>query len=136
MIEDKHFLYVEDDEKSRRVMALLMERVLKVKHVTMFPDSTDFMKNLLAMPSRPDMILLDIQMQPVDGFGVLKLLRAHPDYQTVPVIALTASVMNEEVERLRAEGFTGVIAKPIDPRLFPTLMVRLFNGESIWHIAD
>jgi CheY-like chemotaxis protein len=50
------------------------------------------------------------------------------------VVALTASVMNEEVERLKKAGFNGVLAKPIDQQAFPGVITRILNGEHIWNV--
>ncbi|MDZ4671962.1 MAG: response regulator [Phototrophicales bacterium] len=128
-------LYVEDDTMSREVMNLLLTRRLKFEHVYIFEDSTDFAQNLTALPQKPDIIFLDIHMEPMDGFGMLEIIRAHPDYAKLPVIALTASVMNEEVTLLRTKGFDGALAKPVDQRNFPDILKRLLMGEQIWRIT-
>jgi CheY-like chemotaxis protein len=62
------------------------------------------------------------------------MLREHPDYHDVMIIALTASVMNEEVEELRLAGFNGGIAKPIDQNIFPDLVALILKGEHVWHV--
>ncbi|MDX2077895.1 MAG: response regulator [bacterium] len=128
-------LYVEDDPMSREVMKLLLTRRMKFDHVYILEDSTDFMTHLLALPHKPDIIFLDIHMEPMDGFGMLELIRAHPDYVKTPVVALTASVMNEEVTLLRTKGFDGALAKPVDQRNFPDILKRLLSGEQIWRIT-
>ena len=78
---------------------------------------------------------VDIQIKPHDGFDLLKMVRADPAYDAVPLIALTASVMSSEVNRLREAGFDGAIAKPIDVTTFPDLLERILRGETIWHIT-
>ena len=135
MLKDVSFLYVEDDALSREVMQMLMENVLGVGQLVMFADSTDFMSRLRALPRRPDIILLDVHVQPYDGFEMLHMLRLDPAYQQAQVIALTASVMNEEVRQLRTSGFNGTIAKPLSLATFPALIERIVGGESVWHIA-
>ena len=128
-------LYVEDDMMSREVMSLLLKRRMKFEHVYVWEDSTDFVNQLTTLPKKPDIIFLDIHMEPMDGFGMLEILRAHPDFAKIPVVALTASVMNEEVTLLRTKGFDGALAKPIDQRNFPDILKRLLNGEQIWRIT-
>ena len=61
-------------------------------------------------------------------------LRQHRTYVNTCVIAVTASVMNEEVAMLRQSGFNGAIAKPIDQIAFPGLLQRILNGEEVWNI--
>ena len=73
----------------------------------------------------PEVILLDIHMRPQDGFELLQQIRAEPDYCRSKVVAVTASVMNEEVEKLRTSGFDGAIGKPLNLNAFPDLMARV-----------
>lgn len=128
-------LYVEDDMMSREVMTLLLKRRMKFEHVHVWEDSTDFANQLTTLSQKPDIIFLDIHMEPMDGFGMLEIIRANPDFAKIPVVALTASVMNEEVTLLRTKGFDGALAKPVDQRNFPDILKRLLNGEQIWRIT-
>jgi CheY-like chemotaxis protein len=136
MISDQVFLYVEDDVLSREALELILKRVMHVKVVHLFEDSSDFMARVRALPAQPNVILLDIHMSPHNGFEMLSMLRQDPQYQHAHIVALTASVMNEEVELLKQSGFDGVIAKPINVMDFPALIQRVAHGESIWHIAE
>jgi CheY-like chemotaxis protein len=135
MNKDVSFLYVEDDELSREVMQLLMERAVGGHHLVMFSDSADFMARLHALPRRPDVILLDVHVQPQDGFAMLALLRQDPLFAGVKVIALTASVMSEETRQLRESGFNGMIAKPLSVTTFPDLIEQIIEGGTVWHLG-
>lgn len=128
-------LYVEDDALSREVLQLLLVEAMQLPHVTIFEDSHDFLPRLKSLMPKPDIILLDIHMKPNDGFQMLKMIRSQDDFQSVPVIALTASVMNEEVRQLKVSGFNGAIAKPIDQETFEDVLYRMVNGEQIWRIV-
>lgn len=134
-MSDLNYLYVEDDPLSCQVMQLLLEMGLGTKNLVIFSDSTDFMTRLAALPQPPDIIMLDIHVKPHDGFEMLTMIRSNPLYADTPVIALTASVMNEEVAQLRASGFSGAIGKPLSFQTFPDLLLRAAQGEKIWHIA-
>ena len=134
MIQQPAFLYIEDDQLSREVMAMLLQG-LGYSQLTMFEDSVDFMARIEALPAVPDVIFLDIHMKPHSGFEMLKTLREHPTYASKIVIAITASVMNEEVAQLRQAGFNGAIGKPLDYENFALLMERVLKGEAVWHIA-
>ncbi len=134
MLDKTAFLYVEDDPLSRDVMEMLMEYVVGTKNLVMFEDSTDFMARLKQLTPRPDVILLDIYVQPEDGFAMLEALRRDPDFRHIKVIALTASVMEDEIERLRRHGFDGVIGKPLDSTTFPDLLERIIKGEAVWRV--
>jgi CheY-like chemotaxis protein len=127
-------LYVEDDPQSREVMELLLRSELGLSNITIFEDSTDFMARVERLRLKPDIILLDIHMHPYTGFEMLEMLREQGAWSSVPVIALTASVMNEEVQQLKLAGFNGVIAKPIDLDTFPDALQRVLNGQQVWRI--
>jgi two-component system cell cycle response regulator DivK len=127
-------LYVEDDIQSREIMHLLLEGEMGLSNVTIFQDSADFIARLQKIHPKPDIILLDIHVQPYTGFEMLEMLRQLENFRNTPVIALTASVMNEEVAKLKSAGFNGVFPKPINQDIFPDMLNRIVNGESIWRV--
>lgn len=128
-------LYVEDDASSRKVMRLLLKGALELEHVTFFEDSHHFMERVVALDPQPDIVFLDIHLKPFSGFEMLQMLRENPLYDAVPIVAMTASVMNEEVQQLVDAGFNGCIAKPIDTDSFPETLQRILEGELIWQIT-
>lgn len=129
-------LYVEDDARSARIMKMLLTGTMNLQHVNIFEESSDFIERVEALSPQPDVIFLDIHVKPYDGFEMLQMLRAHPNYHNVPVVALTASVMNEEVEQLRVAGFDSCFAKPLDIDQFPDRLQRVLNGEVMWYILS
>jgi len=136
MFNDYSYLYVEDDPLSREVMQMLMENAMGVERLTVWQDSNNFEQSLQGLSFHPDLILLDIHIGPCDGFEMLRMIRAHEALSNAKVIALTASVMQEEVSKLQSSGFDGVIGKPVSVRTFPALIERVLKGETIWHILD
>lgn len=131
-----YLLYVEDDAQSREIMSLLLVSELNIPDFEIFEDSTNFIQRVETLTRRPDVILLDIHVRPHSGFEMLEMLRNHPDYRHLPIVALTASVMNEEVTRLRQVGFNGVIAKPVDIDAFPNILQRIMRGEAFWNVIS
>ncbi len=134
-MSDLNYLYVEDDRLSREVMTLFMKDLMGITRFTIFEDSTDFMARVEMLNPPPDVFLLDIHMRPISGFEMLQQLRSHPQFSQEKVYALTASVMNEEVARLRAAGFDGVIGKPINMDRFPDVIEQIQAGAEIWQIT-
>lgn len=132
MFDTLQVLYVEDDPSSREVMSMIATNVMKVGRLELFEDSARFAERVNALDFTPSLILLDIHMKPMDGFEMLAHLRLHPCYQATPIVALTASVMNEEIVKLRKAGFDGVIGKPISLHTFPTYVERIMRGEKVW----
>ena len=63
---------------------------------------------------KPDLVLLDLNMPVLDGFATIRLIRDHPTFYQIPVLAVTAYAMKEDRERVLKAGFDSYIAKPID----------------------
>ena len=129
-------LYVEDDANSRRLMSMLLSRRMKLPHTTILENSENFLEQMATLDPKPDIIFLDIHLQPYNGFEMLAMLQKLDWTKGRPVIALTASVMSEEVQQLRSAGFNGCLAKPIDMNTFPETIERILEGEIIWRILD
>ena len=128
-------VYVEDDANSILVMKMVVERVMGLPTLYVLQSRADFVQQVKGLGVVPDVFLLDIQMKPFDGVDLLSMLRKDPQFKCSKVIALTASVTNEEVSLLKTGGFDGAIAKPLNIEAFPDLIKRIINGEHIWYIA-
>ena len=77
----------------------------------------------------PDLIILDLHMPLLDGFGVLEELKLDPRFATTPIIALTASAMQGDRERALSTGFTTYIAKPISLSALRGEIERIFYDK-------
>ncbi len=127
-------LYVEDDPRSRKVMEMCLKLKMRLSNFTIFEDSSRFLERVQSLDPRPNLVFLDIHVKPNSGFQMLEMLRSVETFKHVPVIALTASVMNEEVHMLQTAGFDGCLSKPLDMETFPDNLKRLLNGEHVWRI--
>ena len=72
----------------------------------------------LALSQRPELILMDIQLPDISGVTALARIREDPALDAVPCLAVSASVMPDEQQRIVASGFDGFIAKPISLKTF------------------
>ena len=64
--------------------------------------------------TKPDLVLLDIQMPVLDGYAVVRHLRQIPRFAGIKVVALTAYAMQGDRERVLQSGFDGYLTKPVD----------------------
>lgn len=69
---------------------------------------------ILAKQHQPALILMDIQLPGMNGIEALRRLRADVKTQSIPVIAVTASAMTNDEQKIKSSGFNGYIRKPID----------------------
>jgi CheY-like chemotaxis protein len=67
----------------------------------------------IARASRPDVILLDLNLPDINGFSIMKILQSEPDTQHIPVIAISANAMPHDVEKGMKAGFFRYFTKPI-----------------------
>ncbi|HEY3947453.1 response regulator [Phenylobacterium sp.] len=70
---------------------------------------------VLAQGDRPDVIVTDINMPRMDGFGFIEEVRSDPHYRGVPILVLTTESDAEKKNRARMAGATGWIVKPFNP---------------------
>lgn len=134
MIDQFVFVYVEDDAPSRMIMEMMLLDEIGFEYVTILEDSQNFIETIEGLEPTPNIFLLDIHVHPLTGFDMLDLLRNHPQFNNAIVVALTASVMNEEIQRLKTAGFDGIISKPINQDTFANTLDRIMNGENVWRI--
>ncbi|TWI70119.1 PAS domain S-box-containing protein/diguanylate cyclase (GGDEF)-like protein [Pseudoduganella lurida] len=82
-----------------------------------------------ARRDRPDLIICDVHLPKLDGYGVVTALKADPETSHIPALAVTALAMVGDRERLLAAGFDGYIGKPIEPDSFVTQIESFLPGE-------
>jgi signal transduction histidine kinase/DNA-binding NarL/FixJ family response regulator/PAS domain-containing protein len=78
---------------------------------------------------RPDIILMDYRMPDMNGFEVLRKIRATPDYAAIPVVAITATVVGDFEKTALAAGFDAFIAKPVSPKRLLALIANLLGEK-------
>ena len=117
-------LIVEDNEKNMK----LVRDVLKVEGYKVLEAVNATIGLALARSGKPDLILMDIQLPDIDGITALKEIRADKVLSRTPVVAVSASVMPEEQQKIVASGFNAYVTKPIDVKSFLQTVER-FAGK-------
>ena len=129
------FLYIEDDPLSRQIMSFFLINMMGYSQLIVWEDSARFAERFDELALKPDIIFLDIHVEPLNGFEMLNIIRQRKHFLSTPVIALTASVMSEEVGMLKKAGFSGAVAKPVNMDTFPETLNRILKGEAVWRIS-
>jgi two-component system, cell cycle response regulator DivK len=117
----RRILVVEDDEKSRRLLTDVLQ--YHGFDVCACPNGEDGLAD--ARACCPDAALLDIELPGISGFDVLARLRAESIGPAMPVIAVTASVMDQDRKKILAAGFDAYIPKPVNIRQLVTVLNEL-----------
>jgi two-component system, cell cycle response regulator DivK len=105
-------LVVEDNAAN----LLLMEAILRRGKFRVSKAESGDAAIVQVRTSRPDLILMDVQLPGEDGLSVTRRLKADPATAAIPVVALTAYAMAEDRERALAAGCDDYLTKPVDTR--------------------
>ena len=81
--------------------------------------------------SKPDLILMDIQLPGLDGLELTRRLKADPATTAIPVVALTAHAMSDDRARALAAGCDGYLAKPINTRTLAAELASLLPATTV-----
>ncbi len=130
-LDGKRIFIVEDNLANRAIEQLLLEQAGAKTAFERW--GTETVKKLkLFMPV--DVILLDLMFpNAVTGYSVFTAIRAYPEFQHIPIIAVSASDPAPAMLRARQHGFSGFISKPVDFDLFATQVADVMNGKTVWH---
>ena len=107
-------LIVEDNEKNMK----LVRDILRHTGYATLEAVTGEEGVQMALSERPDLILMDIQLPDIDGIEALRRLREVADMNGVPVIAVSASVMPDDQQKIVRSGFDAFVTKPIHMKSF------------------
>ncbi len=117
----KKILVVDDKEENRR----LLRKVLALHGYSILEAATGEAAIELAQSERPDLILMDLRLREgIDGIETTRRLKALPSVAKTPVVAITASVSPEDMQRALDAGCSDFIRKPIDIDEFPRQVAR------------
>ena len=111
-------LLVEDNELNRDMLSRRLER--RGYQVVIAADGEQGVQ--LAQTEAPDLILMDMSLPVLDGWEATRQLKAAPETQSIPIIALTAHAMSDDREKALAAGCNDYDTKPIE---FPRLLAKI-----------
>jgi two-component system cell cycle response regulator DivK len=116
-------LIVEDNEKNRK-----LERDVLQFHGYQTAEAETAEEGIrLALAAPPALILMDIQLPGMSGIEALGQLRGEPRTRGIPVIAVTASAMTHDRQKIMAAGFDGYQSKPINVREFAAAVRQMLD---------
>ena len=119
----KTILIVEDNAKN---MKLVRDVLQHHGHRTLEADTGEA-GLALALQERPDLVLMDIQLPDIDGTTVLARIREDASFDAMPVLAVSASVMPDEQQKIVSSGFDAFITKPIQLQQFRETVQRMLR---------
>jgi two-component system sensor histidine kinase/response regulator len=129
-LQGARVLLVEDNEINRQIAVELLETA--GASVTSLEDGAQACHLLEEGPTPApfDLVLMDLQMPVLDGYEATKRLRAQRRFDALPIVAMTAHAMREELERCLALGMQGRVTKPVDPEQLFAAVEAVRGGRS------
>ncbi len=116
-------LVIEDNDKNRK----LVRDVLTFKGYEVIETETGEEGVRLAREQCPSLVLMDIRLPGIDGVEALRKLRAEGSTRGIPVLAMTASVMTEDRQKIMGAGFDAYQSKPINVTDFVAAVAELLE---------
>jgi signal transduction histidine kinase/CheY-like chemotaxis protein len=126
----RRILLAEDVEVNREiVLALLTPTLLAIDCAE---NGAEAVQCFSAAPERYDMIFMDVQMPKMDGYEATRCIRAldTPQAREVPIVAMTANVFREDIERCLAAGMNDHVGKPLDPEAVLQKLHKYLSAEA------
>lgn len=123
-------LVVEDDAGGMAIIGVMMRQLGIDAFINTTGDGVVEMAN--AMPKKPDIIFLDINLPNTTGYEIIKKLRATERYKEVTIVAVTAQDADTEIPKCKEAGFNAYIGKPISRMRFPKQLRRILDKEEVW----
>jgi two-component system cell cycle response regulator len=125
MSRSARILVIEDNEANLELMVYLLGAFGYTPLV-----ASDGIAGLeMARTEKPDLIVCDVHLPRLDGFGVVAELKRDEELSTTPIIAVTALAMVGDRDRILAAGFNDYISKPIAPETFVSQVERSLPGD-------
>lgn len=119
-------LIVDDDPSNRKLISM----VLELEGYLVLTAETAEEALELIWEAAPDLALIDLELPRMDGLSLARLLRAEPRTRHLPIIALSAHAMKDEIAKAAAAGCDAYITKPIDTRKFCDQIARHLKAEA------
>jgi two-component system, cell cycle response regulator DivK len=108
----KTILYIEDNEFNRKIV-----RQLLAKTSYRLTEAVDGEAGVAsALDTRPDLILMDIQLPKISGLEATRQLRVDARTAAIPIIVVTSFALSGDEQKAKAAGATAYLAKPYSPR--------------------
>jgi CheY-like chemotaxis protein len=121
----KKILIAEDNAVNRELLRELLE--MRGYVVIEACDGQEALRKIAE--TQPDILLLDLGMPVLDGFGTVCKIRENPNLSALPVLAVTAYAMRGDREKILNSGFNGYLSKPINPSALDQELERLLNKD-------
>ncbi|MFH0914184.1 MAG: response regulator [Chloroflexota bacterium] len=120
-------LIVEDNPENLS----LMEMILRARDYNLLRATDGEEALAVAVREKPDLIVMDIQLPKLSGLEVTSRLRQLPEFEHLPILAVTAFASQEDEQQTLEAGCDAYLAKPISTRQFPLIIKQMLEKRGV-----
>jgi len=129
-LKDKHIFIVEDDMHNRVIFQVLLNQ--HGAQVYFEKSGRESLYRLRQLP-HVELIILDLMLaEGYSGLDIFDEIRSIPEYDQVPILAVSATDPSIGIPQTQARGFSGFISKPIEKSQFAAQIDTVLKGEQVW----
>ena len=127
-----NILYIEDNPSNR----LLMKKIINRRTAFQYNEAETGNEGIqLALRTKPDIILLDINLPDISGFEVLEYLQKNNISKTTKIIAVSANAMQDDIDKGQGIGFFDYVTKPIDQKKLLASIHCALNSDDLREVS-
>mgnify|MGYP002713128303 CR=1 FL=1 len=130
-LENKHIFVVEDHMENQLITRLALEDTgAKLRFESWGQETIKRLREFMPV----NLILMDLMLpKGLTGYDIFDVIRTKPEFDHIPIIAVSAADSSIAIPKCQKRGFAGFIAKPIDEELFPNQLLDVLNGNAVWY---
>lgn len=134
LLSQQQIFIVEDNMQNRVIFQMILGKEGAMVHFERWGKGA--LAKLKSL-DHVDVIILDLMLaNGISGFETFAQIRSVPDFDHIPIVAVSATEPGAGIPKTKQKGFSGFIAKPIDDVLFPQQIAAIINGEQVWYAGD
>jgi CheY-like chemotaxis protein len=131
-MDEKMVLVIEDDELNRK----LVKEILRMGNYRAI-ESMDAETGIqLARQHKPDLILMDIHLPKMNGLSATRIIKGDKDLKQIPIVAVTALAMPEDLDKVLEAGCDDYVTKPFRFQNLLTTIAQLLNSSDRGNTGD
>ena len=109
-----HIMLIEDNDSQARLLRMVLSDLVRHATIKRLASGEEALAHLRHAQRLPDVILLDLKMPRMDGHEVLKILKSHETWRTIPVVVLSTSNTDKDRQLAYSQYANGYLVKPTD----------------------
>ena len=131
-MDEKRVLVIEDDELNRKLVKEIL-RMGNYRTIEAIDAETGIQ---MARQHKPDLILMDVHLPKMDGLSATRIIKGDKDLKQIPIVAVTALAMPEDLDKVLEAGCDDYVSKPFRFQNLLTTIDQLLDSSDRGNTGD